>query len=540
MASAQASTARTPNVGRASGIMFLSLVLSRFLGIARDMVMAHQFGSNATTDAYRLAFQIPDLLFFLIAGGALSSAFIPVFSEYLHTEREREAWHIFSVVTSLMSLIILGFIGLAWVFSTPILQALAPGRMDSAELITRMSHIILPAQFAFFIGGLMFGTLYARQVFAVPGLGPNVYNLGIIFGAVVISHFVSPGVVGMSWGALIGAFIGNLIIPFYAMRKLGSHFSFTLDLKHPGVKKVFKLMLPVVLGLSLPGVYGVLMQRFGSLYQPGVNTWLDYGNKLMQAPLGIFGQSLAIAVFPALSEFYAKGSMHQFRLQLATTIRTVLYLTIPISVFMALEPHAIVGALYQSGKFKPEDTQVVAQMLSYFSIGICAWCLHPVLMRGFFAIHNSVSPIVQGTITTVIFFFLAKFLSSQTPLSYFGLPLASSLSAIILVVMLILSVRRAIGGLDIRGILLTLCKSAVASVVIVVICLGLNNSPVYDIALHHRIGMIAFVGFTFVMSTSAYYAVSRALGMKEAEYARKGANRGNLRAQAEPTVETDD
>lgn len=384
--------------------MMLSLLLSRVLGLVRDAVMSYMFGADLTTDAYRLAFMVPDLLFFLLAGGALSSAFIPVFSEYLHTGKEKDAWKIFSVVTSVMTLGLTILIVLAWIFATPLSHAVAAGKPDEIiPLIAHMSRILLPGQLAFFIGGLMFGTLYARQVFSVPGLGPNIYNLGIIFGAVALSGFFTPGVIGMSWGALIGVVLGNLVIPFLAMRKLKSHFEFSLDLSHPGVRKVFKLMLPVVLGLSLPGVYGMILQWFGSFYPAGVNSWLDYANKLMLAPVGIFGQSLAIAVFPALSQFYAQDNMEAFRKQLASTVKTVIYITLPITaVMLALSPQ-IVATIYQHGKFTASDTAQVSTLLTLFGIGIFAWCLHPVLMRAFFALHNTVLPIVLGTATTLLF-----------------------------------------------------------------------------------------------------------------------------------------
>src|SRR5688572_6156218 len=190
--------------------MMLSLLLSRVLGLVRDAVMSGMFGQDIYTDAYTVSFMVPDLLFFLLAGGALSSAFIPVFSEYLHTDREDDAWTVFSVVTSVMTLALVALIGAAWIFAEPLSRAIAPGdkMTEVMPLITYMSRILLPAQLAFFIGGIMFGTLYARQVFSVPGLGPNIYNLGIIFGAVALSAFFNPGVIGMSCGALIGAVLG--------------------------------------------------------------------------------------------------------------------------------------------------------------------------------------------------------------------------------------------------------------------------------------------------------------------------------------------
>jgi putative peptidoglycan lipid II flippase len=523
--------------------MMISLLLSRVLGIVRDIVMTYMFGGNANTDAYRLAFQIPDLLFFLIAGGALSSAFIPVFSEYLHTDKEEEAWHIFSVVTTVMSLIVGGFIVVAWIFAPQLSHVVAPGKPDELlPLISYMSRIVLPAQFAFFIGGLMFGTLYARQVFTVPGLGPNVYNIGMIFGAVVISHFVTPGVVGMSWGALVGAVIGNLVIPYFVMAKLGMQFKPSLDTRHPGVRKVFKLMLPVVLGLSLPGVYALIMQGFGSYYPDGVNTYLDLSNRLMQAPLGIFGQSLAIAVFPALTQFFAQNRMDLYRTQLASTMRTVVYLTLPISAIMLAMSHQIVAALYEGGKFGATQTSAVAACLQLFAVGVFAWCLHPVLMRGFFAVQNSVTPILLGTATTVVFVTLV-FILKATPLGFYALPAASSISAVLLVMMLTIAVSKRIGGLDIRSILVTFGKSLVASVPVGLVAYGVSLVPLRDVTrrglslfgLHigasasHKVATVAVVLLTCIVVGWVYYFITKSLKMEETAYVTRALNRLNRR-----------
>ncbi len=507
-----------PNVARAGGIMMASLFLSRVLGIARDTIMAAQFGRGAMTDAYVLAFQIPDLLFFLIAGGALSSAFIPVFSEYLHTQREREAWHIFSVVTTIMALAIGLFVAAASIFALPLTELIAGGKSpELMPLIAQMSRILLPAQLAFFIGGLMFGTLYARQRFVAPGLGPNVYNLGIILGAVVISHFVSPGIVGMAWGATIGAVIGNFLIPLVVMRRLGSHFTPSLDWRHPGVKKVFILMAPVVFGLSLPGVYGIIMRGFGSYFPDGINTALDLANKLMQAPLGVFGQSLAIAVFPALTQFFAQQRMDMFRAQLGRTMRTVLYITIPISVVMVVLAEDIVALLFQYGKFKGSDTSVVAACVQMFALGIAPWCLQPVLMRAFFSIQSTVKPIVLGTLTTGIFVGLAWILH-LSPLGYLGLPLASTLSATMLAVAMLFFIARDIGDIDARGLAVTAGKASLAAVAAgLVLYAGSQLLPVGS-GLGRNLWALVRLGGVGLVAGWVYYFVSRKLGMAETEY----------------------
>lgn len=504
--------------------MMVSLLLSRILGLVRDAIITGKFGTDGFTDAYFQSFKIPDLLFFLIAGGALSSAFIPVFSEYLHTEREREAWHIFSVVTTFMSILVIGFIIVAWILAYPLSHMIAPGTQpEFIPYIVDMSRIVLPAQFAFFIGGIMFGTLYANQKFSVPGLGPNIYNIGIIIGAVVISGFVTPGVMGMSWGALVGAFVGNIVIPYLAMRHIGVRFKPSLDLKHPGVKKVFKLMLPVVLGLSLPGVYALIMSAFGSYYGEGMVTYLDISNKLMQAPLGIFGQSLAIAVFPALTQFFALKQMDKFRNQLGYTMQTVIYLTIPITVLMFVMSPQIVGAVYQHGKFTAADTAVAAECLRYFAIGITAWCLHPVLMRAFFAIQNTVTPIVLGTLTTGLFILLIYVL--RVPLDYRALPLAGSLSAIALVIVLSIAVAPKIGGIDFRGLAVTLGKSLIGAIWIALLAGAVAYTPLSERIAGSKTATLVTVGSVFLIGAWLYYFTTKALKMKEADYVKNAMNR---------------
>ncbi len=513
--------------------MMASLFLSRVLALLRDTIMAAQFGRTEFTDAYRLAFSVPDLLFYLVAGGALSSAFIPVFSEYLHTDRREDAWKVFSVVTTLMSIIIGSLIIIAEIFAVPLSHMIAPGKSDALiPLIAQMSRIILPAQFAFFIGGLLLGVLYSHQKFSIPGLSPNIYNLGIIFGGLVLSHFVVPGIVGMSWGALGGAFLGSFLIPLIGIRMVNPSFKPSLDLSHPGVRKVFKLMLPVILGLSLPGVYGLIMQAFGSYFAAGINTALDLSNKLMQAPLGIFGQSLALAVFPALNQFVAEKRMDLYRDQLARTLRTVIFLTMPVTAIFLVMSHDVVAILFQYGKFSGSDTATVAPALQMFAIGIPAWCLHPVLMRAFFSLQQSVRPIVLGTITTVIFVLLSLVLMA-TPLKHLALPLSSSLSAICLVIMMLGSITKQSEGLDLRGILATAGKGAVAAAgMALVLWLGTTLLPS---GVGHGRNLMALVRLMLFGLAGAwvYYAVARAFKMPETDYVNRALARMSRKKDAE-------
>ncbi|MDQ2986599.1 MAG: MATE family efflux transporter, partial [Armatimonadota bacterium] len=238
-------------VAQAGGLMTGLILLSRILGQVRDTIISYKFGQDAITDAYRAAFSVPDLLFFLIAGGALSSAFIPVFTKYWSTDEPEEAWKVFSVVATLMGIIVVGFVIIAEIFAGPLLDLVAPGlEGETRNMAVHMSRIVLPSQIGFFLGGLMFGTMNARRHFLTPGLSPNIYNIGIILGALLIAPMLSVPIFGLAWGALAGALVGSLALPILLMRRFGVSFKPSLDTSHPGVKQVFKLMLPVVFGLS--------------------------------------------------------------------------------------------------------------------------------------------------------------------------------------------------------------------------------------------------------------------------------------------------
>lgn len=511
-----AETPAQPNVGRASAIVMVSLLLSRVLGIVRDSIMAAQFGRGELTDAYVLAFQIPDLLFFLIAGGALSSAFIPVFSEYLHTGKKSEAWHVFSVVVTVMSLGLFIFVGLSWIFALPLVDLLNSNEKEAYfPLIATMSRILLPAQFAFFIGGLIFGTLYAHQHFSIPGLAPNLYNLGIILGAVLISRWVSPGIMGMAWGALIGAVVGQLVVPLPSLRRIGVEFRPSLDVKHPGVIKVFKLMLPVVLGLSLPGVYAMIMRAFGSGFADGIVTSLDLSNKLMQAPLGVFGQSLAIAAFPALSQFFAQNDMAKYRSQLVSTLRMTMYLSVPIAMLFGVLAPDVITALLIYGKFRTSDPSSVIICLQLFAIGIPAWCLHPTLMRAYFAMQQSVRPILLGTLTTAVFVGLCFGLMGLG-MGYQALPLASSLAAIFLAIIMLVALHRDAGGFEVDRLMSGVFKAIGAGLVFGAF-LWLAGAVLPSKAEGLQGNMLAFVrvGGLGLFGAWLYYFVTRAWGMEE-------------------------
>lgn len=505
--------------------MVASLFLSRVLGFVRDAVILAKFGKGSVTDAYYASFQIPDLLFYLIAGGALSSAFIPVFSEYLHSDRENEAWHVFSVVVTVMSAVVLSFIVFAWVFAEPLVGMVAGGiSAESVPLVAQMSRIIVPAQYAFFIGGVILGTLYSKGVFSVPGLAPNVYNIGIIFGALVLTNFVIPSITGVSWGALVGAFVGNIFIPLFAIRKIGVKFALSFDVQHEGVKKVFRLMVPVVLGLSLPGIFSWILRNYGSYFEEGAITALDASNRLMQAPLGVFGQALALAVFPVLAQFKAQDRMDLFSEQTSRTLRTTLFLSVPVSMLFIVVPLPIIQAAYVRGKFTLDDAMVTAPLLQMFGIGVAAWCLQPVLMRAYYAVQKTWPPVVMGTATTLLFVGVSYALITSGA-GYTSLPLAASGAAIFLALFMIVMIHRNVCALDLAGLGTTVWKAIVASATAGAVAWALLSYLPEKIGLASNIALFGLVLLVLCVFGWVYYFVAVRLAMPETEYVKRALNK---------------
>jgi putative peptidoglycan lipid II flippase len=522
--------------------MVASLLASRILGLLRDTVMASKFGIQLDTDSYRLAVSIPDTIFMLIAGGGLSSAFIPIFSEFIYTDRDEDAWKVFSVVTTICALAVSALIAIAWFLAPQIASFMCAGKTTEVlgvELqvdkiitptVTQLGRILLPAQFAFLIGSVLLGTLYARKQFAAPALAPNVYNIGIIVGALLGSR-AGIGIAGMAWGGLIGAIIGNLILPTLFMVGKGGWLKPSLDIRAPGVKKFFNLLLPVILGFSLPSVCALITQKFASMYPMGINTVLTLSNNLMMAPLGIFGHSLALAVFPVLSQFFAQNRMDMYRDQVSKTLRTTIYLSMPASaVMLALAPQ-IVNLTVGWGKANDADRlPMTVAALQVYSLAIWAWCMQPILMRGFFSIHQTARPVIIGTIMTAVFIVMC-WLGTAANMSYLLLPAATNIAAILLIIALFFGLEKQVGKLDRKGVLQTLGKSFVGSAVMGATGYGMFYFVPANLPKLVMLGAFAFV---FCVIGWIYYFVTRKLGMPETDYISRAMDRIQRKKPATP------
>lgn len=430
--------------------MMAAILASRILGLVRNMVIAHRFGQKFEADVYTGAFMIPDLLFFLIAGGALSSAFIPVFTEKLEHGEEKEAWRLFSTVACVMFVVVSGFVLIGEAFATPLVLLMNPGYSQipaKVEATVPLTRIVLPAQLCFFLGGLMMGTQYARRKFLIPALGPVIYNLGIIFGGLVLAHWT--GVAGLCWGALLGAVVGNFGLQLWSLIRDGMQFKISFDWRNPDVVKVWKLMLPVIFGLALPQVSLLFNRMFASNLGNGPQAALVNANQLMQVPLGLFAQAMGIAIFPVLSAQAARKQYEEMRATSSMGIRSMLFLSIPSSLFMMVLATPIVQLLLQQGQFHADDTALTVPALVFYSIGVFAWAAQSILSRSFYAMQDTKTPVIIGTVITLIFIPMNYlFIAPPLNMGIRGLALATSIAAILHMFTMLAVLRKRMDGIE--------------------------------------------------------------------------------------------
>ena len=515
-------------------------ILSRVLGLVRDSVITNKFGQGYSTDIYNAAFTIPDVIFYLIAGGALSSAFIPVFTEYIERGEKREAWRLFSIVSVATTVAVGVFIVAGELFAYPLVKAFNPGptwtpiKVSEAVALTR---ILLPAQICFFLGGLMMGALQVLRNNMGQVLGPAIYNLGIILGGLFLTHRF--GIAGLCWGAVGGAVLGNLVLQWVLVRRAGGSFTTSIfrNSRHPGAVKVWNLMWPILLGLALPQVCPIVNKLFASFLDVGAMSALMNSNRLMQVPLGVFGQACGLAILPLIAQQAARGERAALRSTVSAGIRFVLFLTVPASVYIIVLALPIVQFLFQSGKFTASDSHLTATLLVAYTIGLFAWSAQAIVARGFYALKNSRTPVIIGTLVTVLFVIANAIVlhvvgpgPRHSAMGAYGLALVTSCAAILNTGVLFALLRRRLGGIDGLRLFVGTLKIVVASAAFGVACRAmlafLQRHP-----LHGRFATVKVVSAeTLLMCALAgvlvYAAMAFVLRMEEAKMLVKLVRRG--------------
>jgi putative peptidoglycan lipid II flippase len=393
---------RTPRFVAAAVILAASVLLSRVLGFVREAVLANRVGAGAEMDAYRAAFQIPDLLNYFLAGGALSIAFIPMYTRVLGRDGEAAAQRLFALVLGTVGGIAVLATLLLWWWADALIALQFP-RFDphTQALTAHLTRIVLPAQICFVAGGIVRAVLMARGRFATQALTPVLYNLGII--AAGLAFVGSLGVEGFAWGALGGAVVGALLVPLADARwgarlKLGLRIA-PLD---PDLWRYLLVAAPLMLGLSLLTVDEWYERWFGALLEPGTVARLGYARQLMLAPVAVAGQAIAMAALPTLSRLWSEKRIGELDATVLDTLRVGFGLAAlgGAALFALSEP--LVAFVYQHGRFTAADSEIVAALLRILSFAVPGWILQQIAVRAFFARGDTWRPMLLATAVALL------------------------------------------------------------------------------------------------------------------------------------------
>lgn len=385
---------------KAAGFMMAATLVARLFGFARDMILYSWFGQTFATDAYNAAFSIPDLIYMLLVGGALASAFIPIFSGYLARNEEEEAWKVASIVFNFTMVLLLVLITVALVYTRSLVILLAPDLpVHYINMATRLTRIMFIQTFFMALNGIIWGILNSKQEFTAPAIGSIVYNAGIIAVGLLLAH--RWGVMAFSIGVVAGSIL-NFLVQVPALLRVGVKYFPSFNLRHPGFKKIMFLMAPVLLGLSISQINLFVTQNLASGLAEGSISALRLAQRIMQLPIGIFGTSIALVIFPTMTAHVSKLEITDFKKTFSLGLRAIFLITIPAGAGLIALRIPIVSLLFEQGRFNATDTSLTAVALLFYSIGLFAYSALQLLNRVFYSLQDTLTPVLIGAVSIAL------------------------------------------------------------------------------------------------------------------------------------------
>jgi putative peptidoglycan lipid II flippase len=528
---------KSASVARSAGIISLAVMASRLLGLVREMVFSYFFGASKSfaNDAYVIAFRIPNLLRDLFAEGALSSAFVTVFSDYLVTKGEKEAFRLSNLVATALILILGVLVVLGVIFAPELVTLIAHGFQDDKEkfaLTVKMTRIMMPFILLVAMAAQAMGILNSRDRFGIPALSASFFNVGSILGGIFFAvimtgrDFAHPikavldhpteGIIGMAYGVLIGGFL-QYAVQWPSLRKAGFRYRPLLSFADPGVRRVFKLMGPAVIGAAAVQINVLVNSNFASsIPGNGAISWLSYAFRLMQFPLGVFGVAIATATLPSISRSVALKEMDSFRHTLASSVRLTFLLTIPSAVGLGVLGHPIIALIYERGSFKSNDTNHTAAALACYAIGLAGYSAIKILAPAFYALNDARTPMMISLLSIATNFFMNWTLVGV--LQEKGLALSTSVVALLNFALLYIILQRRIQGIEGRKTLGAVVKILIASAAMGAACWAVNNAISHFIGDHQAARMINVIA-SVATGAGIFYVVAWMLKIEELQSA---------------------
>ena len=520
---------------------------SRVTGLAREMAMAWLFGASMAYDAFMLGFRIPNLTRDLFAEGALSSAFVPTFTEYLAKRSKQDAARLANLVATAIVIVVGAVCALGMIFAPQLVDLTAsgvhavPGKF---ELAVEMTRIMFPFLLLVALAAQAMGVLNACNRFGVPAMSSTFFNIGSLAFGIALGVGLGPmigitRVEGMAIGVVIGGLL-QLVYQLPSLQSLGFRFRLMIDWSDPGLRRILTLMGPALLGNAAVQINVMVNTNFAShIADPirgfdGPMSWLAYAFRFMQLPLGVFGVAIGSATLPSISRSAATGDMAEFRQTVSHSLSTVFLLTLPSSIGLAVLGESIIGAIYQRGQFQVYDTEQTALALSYFAIGLSGYAALKVLVPAFYSLGDARTPMLVSLASIVINWAVAATMVQGAGWRQAGLALTTSAVALFGFLLQFVMLRNRIGGIHGRVLFARFSRIAVASAALG-IAVWLSSRGMRSWLGVDQWARLADVAVSLPFGVAVYYGAAKALGLHEIDMVARsflGPLQRRLRRQA--------
>lgn len=496
---AKKPTTKQTSVAKSAGIVSIAVMFSRVLGLVREMIFARYFGAGFVFDAYVVAFRIPNVLRDLFAEGALSAAFVKVFTDYQINKSEQEAWKLASLVLNALAVVLSIVCIIGVIFSHQFINLIAPGfSAEQAALATTLTQIMFPFILLVAMAALAMGVLNTKGIFGIPASASTVFNIVSILAGLGFAYWLSGGswvipadkhaipeinaqwaIIGMAIGTLLGG-AAQFLMQLPSLYRVGFRFSSKISFADEGVKRVMALMTPAILGTSAVQINVMVNTFFVSGIVGGVS-WLGYAFRLMQFPIGLFGVAIGTASVPVLSRMASEGKFADFRKTLSSSLNLVFLMTLPSACGLIILGEPIIRLIYSRGAFKESDVPMTAYALAGYSIGLTGYAAIKILSPAFYALDDAKTPMIIA-VCSIVINALASFLfrnwlsnfgvSSEYPSGYghVGVALATSSVALVNFFALALMMRRRIERINGKDIISSFVRIGAAAAIMSLVC----------------------------------------------------------------------
>ena len=513
-------------IARAASSIMVVMVLNQVFSLISSMLITRAFGTGMANDAFFASNKFADIIYNLVAGGALASAFIPTFTTLLARNERRTAWNLASAVANWVTLLLVVLTGLSAVFAPWLIRVvLAPGFAQSAEalnLTVKLLRIQLAAPIIFGISGLLMGILNSHQSFILPALAPCMYSLGKILGVLLLVP--TAGVDGLAWGVVIGAAMHGLIqLPAF-LRLPERRYTFTLGLDLPEVREVVRLMAPRLLGVASVQINFLINTNLASSMEGAVSA-ISVAFALMLIPEAAIAQAMAIAALPTFSMQVARGRLDEMRGSLVVLLRGVILLALPASVGLILLREPLVKLIYQGGQFGAASTQMVTWALLWYAAGLVFHSVVEIVSRAFYALHDTRTPVFVGvtamSLNVGLSFLLLGWFRTLGWMPFGGLALANTIATALESLALLWFMRKRLQGLQSRDLFNGIAQTAAGTLVMGLAVYGWlmlsRSTPVWLIGLCGiLVGVVIYGASLLVLRVPEFESVMNGIRKKVA------------------------